>query len=200
MRGPIGGGTATTEKIKVPLVLPLQTDGYSCVPRCVKMILDYISGGLGGKLHNLDVSDIGEIIETRTDGTLPNKITNLNKEKHVLRAVPSIEFEYDQKMHTFAEIEAEMKERRPVIAWVELSEDHHRCAHAVVVTGIDKDKSLIYYNDPIFGEKEEEITVFVSRWDKLDRTLVKVKIGQKRILDEFIEEGATQKSDAKQEC
>ncbi len=154
------------------------------------MILQYIGANYAGKMPNLDVSSICEIIETRADGTLPDKVTNLNEDKHMLRAVPSIEFEYEQKMHTFAEIETEMKEKRPVIAWVELSTNGHRCGHAVVITGIDRDESLIYYNDPIFGEKQEEMTVFTSRWDNRERILIKVKIGQRRILDEFIEEDA----------
>lgn len=50
--------------------------------------------------------------------------------------------------------------KRDVIVWVELSNGVHKCAHAVVVVGVDRDKDLIYYNDPIFGEKEEEIGAF----------------------------------------
>jgi hypothetical protein len=55
------------------------------------------------------------------------------------------------------------------------------------VSGVDRDKHLIYYSDPIFGEKEEDLGSFMSRWEKLDRVLVKVKIGKRRMLDEFLE-------------
>jgi len=182
--------STATGKLNVPLVLPLQTDGYSCVPRCIKMIFDYVGANFEGRAPNLDVSDIAEIVETKADGTLPEKVRNLNDDKHVLKAVPSIEFDVDLKPHSLVEIEKEIDEKRPVIAWVELSNGVHRCAHAVVVSGLDRDKHLIYYNDPIFGEKEEEIGSFMSRWEKLDRILIKVKIGKRRMLDEFFEEEA----------
>lgn len=182
--------STATGKLNVPLVLPLQTDGYSCVPRCIKMIFDYVGANFEGRVPNLDVSDIAEIVETKADGTLPEKVRNLNDGKHVLKAVPSIEFDVDLKPHSLVEIEKEIDEKRPVIAWVELSNGVHKCAHAVVVSGLDRDKHLIYYNDPIFGEKEEEIGSFMSRWEKLDRILIKVKIGKRRMLDEFFEEEA----------
>jgi hypothetical protein len=154
------------------------------------MIFDYVGANFEGRAPNLDVSDIAEIVETKADGTLPEKVRNLNDDKHVLKAVPSIEFDVDLKPHSLVEIEKEIDEKRPVIAWVELSNGVHRCAHAVVVSGLDRDKHLIYYNDPIFGEKEEEIGSFMSRWEKLDRILIKVKIGKRRMLDEFFEEEA----------
>jgi hypothetical protein len=154
------------------------------------MIFNYVESNFEGRAPNLDVSDIAEIIETKADGTLPENIRNLNDDKRVLKAIPSIEFDVDLKPHSLAEVEKEIDEKRPVIVWVELSNGVHRCAHAVVVSGLDRDKHLIYYNDPIFGEKEEEIGSFMSRWEKLDRILIKVKIGKRRMLDEFFEEEA----------
>lgn len=177
----------TMVKLKVPLVLPLQEDGYSCVPRCIKMIFMYISNCLEGVAPDLDIDDIAEIMETRVDGTLPENVRNLNTNLKVLRAIPSLEFDVGL-MHSFSEIEEEIGANRPVIAWVELSEGIHRCAHAIVITGLDKEKHLIYYNDPIFGEKEEEIGTFMSRWENVDRLLIKVKIGKReqRLLDEYV--------------
>ena len=174
-------------KLKVPLVHPLQEDGYSCVPRCIKMIFMYISNCLEGVAPDLDVDDIAEIIETRVDGTLPENVRNLNTNLKVLRAIPSLEFDVGL-MHSFSEIEEEIGANRPVIAWVELLEGIHRCAHAIVITGLDREKHLIYYNDPIFGEKEEEIGTFMSRWENVDRLLIKVKIGKReqRLLDEYV--------------
>jgi uncharacterized protein YvpB len=82
-----------------------------------------------------------------------------------------------------------VNDKQPPIAWVQLSEEGniHKCAHAVVITEIDKDGNRIYYNDPIFGEKSEDLTSFITRWDEEDRVLVKVKIGKKkqRMLEEF---------------
>ncbi|MEM4733598.1 MAG: papain-like cysteine protease family protein [Candidatus Bathyarchaeia archaeon] len=172
----------------MPLFRPLQADGYSCVPRCVRMIFDYVGVKFGGCVPSLDISEIAEVIETKIDGTLPEKVANLNRDRRVLKAVPSIEFDVDLRSYSLADIEKEIADERPVIAWVEVSNGVHRFVHAVVVSGVDRDKGLIYYNDPIFGEKEEEIGAFMSRWEKLDRIMIKVKIGKRRMLDEFFEE------------
>jgi hypothetical protein len=107
----------------------------------------------------------------------------------VASAIPSIEFEFKLKSHTIDEIEKELADRQPPIAWIRLYDREHRksCAHAVVITDVDKEKGRIYYNDPIFGEKSELITDFLARWDEEYRILIKVKIGRKkqRMLEEF---------------
>ena len=177
-----------TPKLRVPLVTPLQEDGYSCVPRCIKMIFMYIGNFLEGHAPDLDINEIAEIIETKQDGTLLENVKNLNTNSTVLRAIPSLEFDVDLKMHSLSEIEEEIKNNRPVIAWVELSEGIHRCAHAIVITDLDRDKDLICYNDPMFGEIQEEIGSFMARWERLDRLLIKVKIGKReqRLLDEYV--------------
>jgi len=152
------------------------------------MIFMYISNCLEGHAPNLDIDDIAKIIETRADGTLLENVRNLNTNLTVLRAIPSLEFDVDLKMHSLSEIEEEINNNRPVIAWVELSEGIHRCAHAIVITGLDRDEALIYYNDPMFGQKQEEIGAFMSRWERADRLLIKVKIGKReqRLLEEYV--------------
>lgn len=179
-------------RLKVPLVVPLQEDGHSCVPRCIKMIFMYISNCLEGRAPDLDIDDIAKVIETRADGTLLENVRNLNTNLTILQAIPSLEFDVELKMHSLSEIEEEIDNNRPVIAWVELSEGTRRCAHAVVIVGLDRDKDLIYYNDPMLGEKEEEIGAFMSRWESVDRLLIKVKIGKReqRLLDEYVRKEA----------
>jgi hypothetical protein len=171
--------------LDVPLEVPLQEDSFSCVPRCVKMILQYIKERLNGKIPSISLEDIGEVIETCEDGTYPDKVANLNNDKRILKSSPSIEFNYDQKMHSIKEIEDELNSGRPVIAWTELTDNSHSCGHAVVITGIDISQSVIYYNDPILGKKMEDLSVFTSKWDSIFRILITVRIGQRRILDEF---------------
>lgn len=176
-------------KLNVPMFLPLQEDGYSCVPRCVKMVFMYIGSSFEGHVPDFDLDKIGKIIETKGDGTFPEKVMNLNKVKEVLTSMPSIEFEVEFKRHTLDEIEAELNERQPMIAWVRLTDENkiRKCAHAVVITDLEKENSLIYYNDPIFGEKTEDLSSFLARWENEDRALIKVKIGKKpqRMLEEF---------------
>jgi len=154
------------------------------------MIFVYISNFLEGHAPNLDIDDIAKIIETRGDGTLPQNVRNLNTDLNVLRAIPSLEFDVDLRMHTLSEIEEEIRANRPVIAWVELSDAAgHKCSHAVVVTGMDRQTDLIYYNDPMLGETQEEVGAFLSRWENVDRILIKVKIGKReqRLLDEYVQ-------------
>lgn len=101
------------------------------------MILMYISSSFEGRTPNFDLDKIGKIIETKADGTYPEKVLNLNKAGEVASAIPSIEFEVELKFHTLDELVKEIDDRQPPIAWVTLfDEGHiHKCAHAVVVTG-----------------------------------------------------------------
>ena len=81
------------------------------------------------------------------------------------------------------------KAHRPVIALIGSSDPIRRWVHAVVITGLDMDKYLIYYNDPVFGEVEEDIGIFMSKWEGADRFLIKVKIGmrEQKLLDEYFQ-------------
>jgi len=155
----------------------------------------YISHCLGGQAPDLDIDDVGKIIETREDGTLPENVKNLNTDLDVLRVIPSLEFDVDLRMHSFSEIEEEIEANRPLIAWIELTEGIHIATHAVVITGLDREQEFIFYNDPMFGEVQEDIPSFMSKWENVDRLIIKVKIGtrEQRLLDEYVrKEGVAQ--------
>jgi hypothetical protein len=174
-------------KLDVPMLLPLQEDGHSCVPRCVKMIFMFVESSFENcRVPDFDIEKIGKIVETRKDGTYPEKVMNLNKVKEIMTAIPSIEFEYEIKRHAIDEIEEELDElnKQPMIAWVTLMKGR-KAAHAVVVTGLEN--RIVYFNDPIYGKQEEDLATFLTRWEDQDRTLIKVKIGKKRqkMLEEF---------------
>lgn len=173
-------------KLDVPMLLPLQEDGHSCVPRCVKMVFMYVGNSFEDRIPDFDIERIGKITETRQDGTYPEKVKNLNAVKEVAATMPSIEFEYEMKRHTIDEIEEELNDKQPMIAWVTLMSGH-RPAHAVVITGLEMETRMVYYNDPIYGKQKEDLPSFLTRWEDQDRTLIKVKIGKKtqRMLEEF---------------
>jgi len=156
------------------------------------MVFMYISNSFEGRAPDFDLDKIGKVIETRWDGTYPEKVLNLNKVKEVETAMPSIEFEVEPRRHTLDEIEEEVHDRQPPIAWVRLSDTvgAHKCAHAVVITDLDRENNRIYYNDPMFGEKSEDLSSFLTRWENEDRVIIKVKIGKKsqRMLEEFPKE------------
>jgi len=156
------------------------------------MILDFLNKFLKEMksevvLPDFEVKDIAKIVNTREDGTLLDDVKNINQNESILRAIPSIEFE-TKILCSFAEIETEINSNRPVIAWLSISINGTEFKHSVVVAGLDKDNHIICYNDPIFGKKRENIGKFMSMWEKLDRILIKVKIGKReqRLLDEWI--------------
>ncbi|WGM90694.1 MAG: papain-like cysteine protease family protein [Candidatus Bathyarchaeum tardum] len=174
--------------LSVPLVEPLQEDGFSCIPRCVKMVLMFIKNFYPqGRVPDFDLEEIGKIIDTRADGTYPNMILNLNSVPEVLAAIPSIEFEYALKWHTLTELETEIGDGQPPIVMIDLKDDQHRCKHAVVITEVNESTNQVYFNDPIYGERSMYIPDFLASWDSWDREVVKIKIGKKkqRMLEEF---------------
>jgi hypothetical protein len=156
------------------------------------MVFMYIGNSFEGRVPDFGLDKIGKIIETKGDGTFPEKVLNLDKVKEVAAAMPSIEFEVELRRHTLDEINEELSDRQPLIAWVRLSDvvGVHKCAHAVVITDLDRENNRIYYNDPMFGEKNEDLSSFLTRWENEDRVLIKVKIGKKpqRMLEEFPKE------------
>jgi hypothetical protein len=176
-----------TPALAVPLLEPLQEDGYSCVPRCVKMILMYVSGYAESRVPDYDLEKIAKIFETRADGTYPEKVLNINRSPEIVLAKPSIEFDLELKYHRFEELLTEIEDGQPPIVWVTLHDKNHihSCAHAIVITNIEDGR--VFFNDPMFGKQSELVESFITRWDEVDRIVIKVKIGKKkqRMLEEF---------------
>jgi hypothetical protein len=137
---------------------------------------------------DFDIDQIGGIVDTMGEGTLPEGILNLNKVREVDRAVPSIEFEHKPKFYVLDDIVTEIASGQPPIAWIWSSHDidkRRKFHHAVVVTGVENDR--IYYNDPVFGKQDEPKDDFLAKWYDEDRVLVKVRIGKKvQKLEDFI--------------
>jgi len=165
------------------------------------MILDFLNKFLQETksdviLPELKVREIAGIVNTREDGTLLEDVKNINQNKAILKAIPSIEFE-TCVLCKFSEIEDEINNHRPVIAWLAIPTNGTLFKHSVVVTCVDMENHLIYYNDPIFGKKRENIGSFMSMWENLDKILIKVKIGKReqRLLDEWLRIKETQESE-----
>ena len=153
------------------------------------MIFEYTRGLMpNGKIPTLEVEEISRIIDTSEDGTVSDNIDNLNSNREVLKAKPSIELEVSFT-NSFSEIEKEIEADRPVIAWIFVSDNHRGFAHSVVVTGLDMENGIVHYNDPIYGEVQGEIGTFVSMWEKTDTVLIKIKIGEReqRKIEEYTE-------------
>ncbi len=151
------------------------------------MVFDYVNGSLTDQLPNREIDDIGSIIGTKEDGTPFEEIKKINKA--IVEATPSVEFDAEYKAHKFNEVLEEIANNRPVIAWVAV-EENGIFNHSVVITGVDMTTQLIYYNDHIYGQSMEPIGKFISKWDKVDTILIKLKLGarEQKSLDEWVRE------------
>ena len=167
--------------IDVPV--ELQEDDFSCVPTCVKMVLEHIRKTNSNCSIPIEtLKEISLAMGTDELGTPLDGTKGLNSALE--KAQPSIEFE-DKIRSSLSEIEKELEQEKPVIVWLKIP-----FSHSVVVTGLSKETLTVYFNDPLKGKRELEMGKFLSAWEALDKILIKVKIGEKvqRTMTDFIEE------------
>lgn len=167
-------------KLAVPLVK--QENDYSCVPACLKMILEYVLQTNSGSYQpNLSVDKICEIVKTDELGTALENVELINQK--LINTFPSVEFVVDTC--SFSVLEQEIIGGQPVIVGLKMP-----YPHAVVVSGLDKENLIVYYNDPLKdSEKKMEMGKFLSAWNEQNNVAIKVKIGEKiqRIIPEYSE-------------
>jgi len=177
---------ALPSHLEVPPIC--QEDDYSCVPFCILMILEYIrTQNARNYIPPITIEKISQVIGTDIDGTPLDNIEAINKELE--KAVPSIEFVTAENC-SINELEAEILNGKPVIAWVRMP-----YPHSIVVTGLDRRALVIYLNDPEVGETQIEMGRFSSGWNEMGNILIKVKIGEKiqRIIPEYAEDLAEER-------
>ncbi|MGD0496207.1 MAG: C39 family peptidase [Candidatus Bathyarchaeia archaeon] len=165
--------------LEVPVVY--QEDDFSCVPACIKMVLEFVrTQNPGAYVPNVETREIGETIGTDELGTSLDDVKKINDK--LLKTVPSVEFVTEMNC-SFFEIEKEILQGKPVIAWIKIP-----YSHSVVVTGLDTTLLIVYYNDPQRGKRQMEMGKFISCWGEVDNTLIKVKVGEKlqRIMPEYV--------------
>lgn len=164
--------------------LEYQDNDFSCTPVCMKMVLEYVRGKFVSGFPELDIAAISETLKTSADlgGTTFDNIKNINEEFKKTR--PSLEF-VPGLNHKLEDIKKEIAEGRPVIAWVMMSDPNGYFPHSIVITYIDEDNLLIYYNDPVYGKETVSIREFTEMWDRNSRVLIKIRIGEKVTLDGF---------------
>jgi uncharacterized protein YvpB len=150
----------------------------------MKMILEYVKNRFSEGFPDLDIPKISEILKTSADlgGTTFENIKNINEVFRKTR--PSLEFVVGLN-HKLEDIKKEISNNRPVIAWVMMPDPNGDYPHSIVITDIDEDKLLIYYNDPVYGKENVSIREFMDMWDGNSRVLIRVKIGEKVTLNEF---------------
>jgi len=177
--------------LDVPLIY--QEDDYSCTPACMKMVLEFIRRKFTEGIPELDLPEVASVVKASADdgGTTFENIELINE--LLLSARPSLEFVAGSG-HTFDEIEEELGEpnHRPVIAWVMMPSPQGAFSHSIVITGIDKEKLLIYFNDPVYGKEIMSIREFMQIWEQSFRILIKIRIGERkqRLIREYLEKKA----------
>ncbi|MFH2110804.1 MAG: C39 family peptidase [Candidatus Bathyarchaeota archaeon] len=172
------------KKLYLGVPLSLQSNGYSCVPHCLKMVLDYLH------IHHNQVvvpelDEIMKAVGTTELGTEFGSIENINR--LLEKSVPSVEFRRDSSYPQWETIIKDIEETKPVILWVELKDQIGRpYGHSVVVEGYTNNKVL--YKDPLHGDLKEGIDTFLSKWDAMDRYTIRVKVDERaeRKLTEYI--------------
>jgi len=157
-----------------------QPDPDYCVPACIKMVLEHIKNVYDGKIPRLSISNIATSIRTRKGrGTSFDTIKEINE--LLSGSEPSVEF-FPEFPCEWEEVEEENDNRNPIIAWKWLSDNRGGgTGHSVVVIDVNHDEGIIVYNDPLVGEKNEDVGSFISAWEdeNVNRTLIKVRIGMK---------------------
>jgi len=121
-------------------------------------------------------------------------LKGINEE--LLKSIPSLDF-VPGWGHKLEEIEAEVNSERPVIAWVTMTSPQGEYRHSIVITGVDMENLLIYYNDPVYGKKQISMGEFISMWEKSFCIMLKTKIGERRqrFIEEYMRESNLKRSD-----
>ena len=134
----------------------------------------------------MDISKISNVLKTSADigGTTFENIKNINEEFRKTR--PSLEF-VPGLYHKIEDIKEEITHDRPVIAWVLMPDPNGNWKHSIVITDIDENKLLIYYNAPVYGKETVSIRQFMEMWDGNARVLIRIKIGEKVTLSEYMD-------------
>jgi predicted double-glycine peptidase len=157
------------------------------------MTLDYVRKVLSEsgtpQVPSFELPQIAKIVGTTVVGTELKNVRNMNEALE--KAIPSVEFDVDFKSHDFKEIEEELAKSRPCIAWLLVRETGSReYWHSVVIRGFDRRNQTVSVNDPQRGQMDMQTAQFIEEWEGTERTLIKLKVGEKiqRKLTEYMEE------------
>lgn len=132
------------------------------------MVVDYAIKELGVKQKKLRISTIAKELQTHPDGgTAPGDIERVNA--LLTESFPQIRL-IDKKTGTFLEIQDEIENSRPIIAWLELVRDEDDILfHAVVINGYSSNLTTIYYVDPAMTVEDHQCDAEVG--DFIDEKL-----------------------------
>lgn len=145
-----------------------------CVPTCLKMVIEFLRERYGEAIPRLSIKQIARIVNTQWDGTAPKDVERINE---YFEAKLCIEFKALYMRH-FPEIQKELDEERPVIAWINSQKPPDKLWHSVVVRGFEP--NFVIFNDPWdCKRKSEEVGLFISKWGT-EAKMVKLYISKEK--------------------
>lgn len=161
----------SVDDLEIPIYL--QNENYTCVPCCIKMIIDYYS-----KNNSINIAKISECVNTTELGTCnDSNLDNINK--LIENFDPSLEFYRDCSYPSWNDILTDLKEDKPVILWIEYDDGLDKYfIHSIIVIGVID--NVIKYIDPIFGVVTDSIGSLLEKWEAVDRFTIRVKYGDKK--------------------
>ena len=138
-----------------------QSKQYTCVPACVRMILDYLG-------FDLDEERLAEILFTTPRGTTASNIARIQ----------GIGVDVVLRSTSLFDLHNLLREKVPCIVFLwtgNLEYWNIACWHAVVVVGFDED--AIYINDPFFSDAPKKVVLdsFLEAWSHYDFILVEIR-------------------------
>lgn len=138
-----------------------QNKQYTCVPACVRMILDYLG-------FDLDEERISEILSTTPRGTKAINIARLQ----------DIGVDVVLRSASLFDLRNLLREKVPCIVFLwtgNLEYWNIACWHAVVVVGLEED--AIYINDPFFSDAPKKVVIdsFLEAWSHYDFILAEIR-------------------------
>lgn len=144
------------------------------------MVIDYLNANrLSDPIQFQTVAEVVSVINTDFLGTDMDDVRNLNKDRRVMAAVPSVEFDARKIQRDFMDIVDDLRARLPVIAWLKVGDDQY---HAVVITEVNREGTNheITYMDPYYGQKTSDLDEFSKQWEGADKWLIRLKFGRKK--------------------
>lgn len=137
----------------------------SCLPACVKMLLDFIG-------ETTEETTLRELLETTDDGTAVISVLELNT------SLPKVKAQVQNWSVASLRRYLETK-RKPCIVTLGTTHlphwDDPHDLHAVVVHGFDDEH--IFINDPFFDEREFPVAIenFLTAWSEAKNVVITIE-------------------------
>ena len=123
-----------------------------------------------------DMRTLKRVVHCEEDGTTLSNVVEANR---ILRGdTHDLVFGW-REYASFADLQKELDEDRPVIAWIKPNRLTQIC-HSIVIKEISETDLKVKVNDPDSIEtKEYETTMFMNAWDNSDRVLIHATVSER---------------------